>query len=189
MSAEREYSPPPPPPPPIYGIVAEFDSPEAILEAARRAHEAGYRDAEAYTPFAVQGLSQALGFKRSRVAAIVLAGAIVGCSGAFFMQWYANVLSYPWNIGGKPPNSWPAWIPITFELTVLCSALAAVIGMLALNRLPQPSHPLFNVPEFQLATRDRFFLCIEASDPKFDLAETRQFLEQFAPLRVSEVPR
>ena len=182
MSAEREQ-------PPIYGILAEFDSADAILDAARHVREAGYRDAEAYTPFAVQGLSQALGFHRSRVAGIVLGGAIVGCAGGFFMQWYANVLSYPWNIGGKPPNSWPAWIPITFELSVLCAALAAVIGMLGLNRLPQPSHPLFNAPEFQLATRDRFFLCIESSDPKFDLASTRHFLEQFAPLRVTEVPR
>jgi hypothetical protein len=183
VSAEQEHSSP------LYGIVAEFDSVGAILDAARHVREAGYRDAEAYTPFPVQGLSQALGFGKSWVAMLVLAGAIVGCSGAFFMQWYANVVSYPWNIGGRPPNSWPAWIPITFELSVLCAALAAVIGMLALNRLPQPSHPLFNVPEFQLATRDRFFLCIEASDPKFDLAATRQFLEQFSPLRVREVPR
>jgi hypothetical protein len=168
--------------------MAEFASPEAVLEAARRTAAAGYTRAEAYTPFPVEGLSAALGFRRTRVPLIVLLGAIVGAVGAFGMQWYANVLSYHWNIGGKPPNSWPAFIPITFELGVLGAAVSAVVGMLALNGLPQPYHSVFNAPRFTLASRDRFFLCIEAVDPMFDREATRQLLEQMQPIGIEEVP-
>jgi hypothetical protein len=172
----------------LYGLIAEFASPEAVLEAARRTAAAGYTRAEAYTPFPVEGLSAALGFRRTRVPLIVLIGAIVGAVGAFGMQWYANVLSYHWNIGGKPPNSWPAFIPITFELGVLGAAVSAVVGMLALNGLPQPYHSVFNAPRFTLASRDRFFLCIEAVDPMFDREATRQLLEQMQPIGIEEVP-
>ena len=171
----------------VYGLIAEFASPEAVLDAARRTRAAGYTRAEAYTPFPVEGLAAALGMRRTRVPLIVLVGAIVGAVGAFGMQWYANVLSYRWNIGGKPHNSWPAFIPITFELAVLGASLAAVFGMLLLNGLPQPYHSVFNAARFSLASRDRFFLCIEAADPKFDREATRSMLEQFAPVGIEEV--
>jgi hypothetical protein len=175
--------------PNIYGLVAEFAGADAIVAAAHKVRAAGYERAEAYTPFAIHGLSEALGFHHTRVPLLALLGGIAGALGGFFMCWYANVVSYPWNIGGRPPNSWPAFIPITFEMTVLGAGLTAVLGMLALNGLPQPYHPLFHLDRFQLATRDRFFLCIEANDPKFDLAATRAFLESLSPLTVMEVPR
>jgi hypothetical protein len=169
--------------------MAEFDAPEALREAAARVRAAGYTRAEAYSPFPVEGVTEALGFGRTRVPLIVLIGGIVGAVGAFGMEWYANVLSYPWNIGGKPPNSWPAFIPITFELGVLGASFAAVIGMLAMNKLPQPYHPVFNAPRFGLASRDRFFLCIEAEDPIFDAHATRRLLEEMGPVEVVEVPQ
>jgi hypothetical protein len=173
----------------LFGLAAEFSSPQAVLEAARRIRAAGYTRAEAYSPFPVEGLSQELGFGRTKVAMMALIGAIAGALGGYWMQWYANVISYPWNIGGEPPNSWPAFIPITFELGVLGAALAAVMGMLALCGLPQPYHPMFNLPQFSLASRDRFYLCIEATDPKFDLEATRRLLEELHPTTVAEVPQ
>lgn len=180
MEATREQT--------LFGLAAEFDSPERVLDAARKVYEAGYRRAEAYSPFAVEGLSEALGFHRSHVPPLVLAGAVTGAVGGFFMLWYANVISYPWNIGGRPPNSWPAFIPITFEMGVLFAGIVAAIGMLALNRLPMPYHPMFNVPNFGMATRDRFFICIERSDPQFDLEKTGEFLKTLGPLTIAEVP-
>jgi hypothetical protein len=176
------------PDPGLYGLATCFDSPEAVLEAARKVHEAGYRRAEAYTPFAVAGLSEALGFRKTGVPLIVLIGGMVGGIGGYFMLWYANVVSYPWNTGGKPPNSWPAFIPITFEMTVLGSALLALFGMLLLNGLPSPYHPMFRAPHFDLASQTHFFLCIEADDPRFDPAGTRRFLESLNGLAVVEVP-
>ncbi len=167
--------------------MAEFDQPEALVEAARRAHEAGYRRMDAFTPLPIEGLSEALGFHRTRLPFVVLVGGIFGCAGGFFLQYYASVISFPLNIGGRPYNSWPSFIPITFEMTILVSALTVVLGMLALNGLPMPYHPVFNVPRFELATRDRFFLCIEARDPKFDLEKTKQLLAELKAHGVYEI--
>lgn len=171
----------------VYGLLAEFEEGEALVTAARLAHAAGYRQMNGYTPFPVHGLSQALGQKASRLPLLVLIGGILGGSAGYFMQYYASVISYPINVGGRPLHSWPAFIPITFEMTVLGAAFAAFFGMLALNGLPHPYHPLFNVPAFSLASRNRFFLCIQAGDPLFDLKETRRFLEKLHA-RVHEVP-
>ena len=177
------------PRPPIYGLLAEFDSPTALVEAARRAYSEGYRRMDAYSPFPVEELAEAIGFKQTRIPLVVLLGGLFGCVGGFFMQYYANVIGYPMNVGGRPLNSWPSFIPITFEMTILAAALSAVLGMLALNGLPMPYHPLFHLPRFALATRDRFFLCIEATDPKFDTAATRQFLAALKPKEITEIPQ
>src|SRR5688572_17979753 len=174
--------------PKIYGLLAEFTDPEDLLAAARKAHAEGYRQMDAYTPFPVHGLTEAVGFKRTRLPIIVLMGGMTGCVSGFAMQYIANVWHYPINIGGRPLNSWPAFIIPTFEMTILFSAFAAVLGMLALNGLPQPYHPLFNVPAFELASRSHFFLCIEATDPKFDVDGVRRFIETVRPRSVSVVP-
>ncbi len=173
--------------PAIYGLMAEFDEPEQLLGAARKAYADGYRRMDAYTPFPIEGLAEAIGFHRNMVALIVLIGGIVGCLTGFFLQYYVAVINYPINVGGRPLNSWPAFIPITFELTVLFGALSAVLGMLALNGLPMPYHPVFNVPKFELASRNRFFLCIESEDPRFDREKTSGFLRGLKAGSVSEV--
>ena len=173
--------------PPLYGLMAEFDNAEALLKAAERAYVEGYRRMDAYTPFPVHGLSEALGMHHTRLPLLVLLGGIAGGVGGYGLQYWASVINYPYNIGGRPLHSWPAFIPITFETTVLVAAFAAVFGMLALNGLPQPYHPVFNVPRFELATRTHFFLCIEATDPQFDLDRTRTFLESLNPQEVAEV--
>ncbi len=173
--------------PAIYGLMADFDEPEQLLAAARKAYSGGYRRMDAYTPFPIEGLAEAIGFHRNMVALIVLIGGIVGCLTGFFLQYYVAVINYPINVGGRPLNSWPAFIPITFELTVLFGALSAVLGMLALNGLPMPYHPVFNVPKFELASRNRFFLCIESEDPRFDREKTAEFLKGLNAGSVSEV--
>ena len=173
----------------IYGLMAEFETHVELLEAAKKAHERGYRCMDGYTPFPVEGLPEALGLKRTRVPLLVLLGGIFGGVGGYFMEWYANVVSYPLNIGGRPMNAWPLFIPITFELTILCAALAGFFGSLAMNKLPQPYHPVFNVPRFERASIDRFFLCIEAADPMFDAVTTRAFLASMDAASISEVQK
>lgn len=173
----------------LYGLVAEFNDAESILAAAKKAHEAGYTKMDAYTPFAVEDLDEALGMQPTRMGWVVLCMGLTGALVGFFMQLYANASYYPLNIGGRPLNSWPNFIVITFEMTVLFSAFTAGLFMLGRNGLPRPYHSIFNTPGFENATRDKFFLCIEARDPKFDLAETRTLLESLEPNRVSEVER
>ena len=171
----------------LHGVVAEFDTPEAVIGAANRAREAGYKKMEAYTPFPVTGLDEALGMTNTRLGWVVLLAGITGGLTAFAMQYYANAIFYPLNIGGKPLNSWPNFIVITFECTILFAAFTAGLFMLARNGLPQPYHSIFNTPNFGAATRDHFFLCIEASDEKFDPEEIGEFLQTLSPLRVSKV--
>jgi len=168
----------------LYGVMAEFASAERLLAATRKAREAGYV-VEAYSPFPIEGLAEATGFRRNWIPAIVLGGGLAGGIGGYFMQWYSAVISLPINSGGKPPHSWPEFIPVTFELTVLIAALAGVIGMLALNGLPQLRHPVFNVREFDLASRNRFFLCVRGA--RIDAA--REFLGELHPVGVWDVPR
>ena len=174
--------------PAIYGILAEFDSSTDLVYAARAAYAAGYRKMDAYSPFPIEEASEAIGFHKSRVPLIVLLGGLLGGLSGFGLQYWINVISYPLNIGGKPYNSWPAFIVPTFEMTILFAGLAGVFGMFALNGLPMPYHPLFNVDRFSAVTRDKFFLCVEAADPKFDVVDTQRFMESLKPLSISEVP-
>jgi hypothetical protein len=171
----------------IYGLMAEFDDPTSLVAATERAHREGYRCMDAYSPFPIEELHEALGARHTRLPLIVLIGGLCGCIGGYALQYWSSVMAYPLNIGGKPLHSWPAFIPVTFECTILVAALSAVLGMLALNKLPQPYHPVFNVPRFALASRNRFFLCIESVDPKFDLERTREFLTTLKPREVSTI--
>ena len=173
---------------PVYGIMAEFASAQALVDAAKRTHEAGYQRIDAYSPFPIEGLAEEMGFHRNSVPLVVLIGGIVGGLTGYLMQYWMSAVDYPLNIGGKPPNSWPAFIVITFEMTILFAGVSAVLGMLALNGLPMPYHPVFNVPRFALASKDRFFLIVFSSDPKYDPAGTRNFMEGLAPRSISEVP-
>jgi Protein of unknown function (DUF3341) len=174
---------------PLYGVIAEFDSPAALLVAARRARAAGYRRLTAYSPFPIDDLPEALGYSESTgIRPIVLVGGIVGALSGYLLQWWTSAVDYPINVGGRPYNSWQAFVPIVFELMVLFGALSALVGLFVLNGLPMPYHPVFNVPGFEGATRDRFFLCIQARDPRFDRDDARRFLATLDPLEVSDVP-
>lgn len=171
-----------------YGMLAEFASAEQLLEAARRTRAAGYRRIDAYAPFPVQGLVEALGPHRDRIPLITLIGGVLGGAGGYFMQWYSAVIAFPINVGGRPEHSWPSFIPVTFELAVLGAALFAVCGMLLLNGLPQLYHPLFNVEAFELASRNRFYLCVRCTDRKYDAVDVERHLESLDPLLVQDVP-
>jgi hypothetical protein len=173
--------------PQLYGVLAEFETAQQLMHAAEKVRDAGYKHMDAYAPFPVEGLSEALGLGRNKVALVTLLGGLCGGLGGFGFEYWVNVVSYPMNVAGRPLNSWPAFIPVTFELTVLGAALSAVFGMLALNGLPRPHHPVFNLQRFARASTDRFFICIEASDPKFHLADTARFLEGLHPQHVTEV--
>ena len=173
--------------PKIYGLMAEFEHSHGLVEAARRAHHEGYRRMDAYSPVPIEELHDALHMHDNRLPKLVLTGGVLGGLGGYGLQYWVSTIAYPLNVGGRPQHSWPAFIPVTFELTILAAALTAVLGMLALNGLPQPFHPVFNVPRFALASRNRFFLCIEARDPKFDLHATRAFLEELNPREVTTV--
>jgi len=166
---------------PIYGLLAEFEQPEELVDAVRRARAAGYRKMDAYTPFPIEHLAEELGFHRTALPLVVFIGGLIGCAGGFFLQYWISALDYPLNIGSRPLNSWPSFIPVTFELTILFAALFAVLGMLGLNGLPMPYHPLFNSPRFALASRNRFFLCIEAGDRQFNRETTAKFLSELNP--------
>jgi len=167
--------------------MAEFDNPTDLVAAARRTYGAGFRRINGYSPYPIEELSEAIGFTHTYLPIIVLIGGVLGGLGGFFMQYWMEVINYPLNVGGKPYNSWPAFIPITFECTILVAAFSAVLGMLALNKLPQPYHPVFNAPNFALATRDSFFLVIEAKDPKFDHDEVVRFLKSLEAREVADV--
>jgi hypothetical protein len=171
----------------LYGLMAQFEEHEQVLSAARRAYAAGYRQMDAYSPFPVEGLAEALGHTYTSVPLFTLIGGMMGGLGGYFMEWYSMARLYPINVGGRPLQSWPNFIPVTFELTILVASLSALTAMLLLNRLPQLYHPVFNVPDFRRASIDRFFLCIEATDPKFEPEETQRFLESLAPHDVAEV--
>ncbi len=161
----------------VFGIMAEFDNQEDLLKACANARDAGFKNMDAYTPVPIHGLTDALGWDDNSVQRIVFVCAILGMTLGFGLMYYITMIAYPMNIGGRPWFSWPAFVPPTFETTILLSAFGAVFGMIALNGLPMPYHPVFNNPRFIMASSDRFFLCIEAEDPKFDLASTRKFLE------------
>ena len=171
----------------IYGLMAEFEDATSLVAATRRAHEQGYRRMDAYSPFPIEELHHALGSRHTRLPLIVLIGGLVGCIGGYALQYWSSVIAYPVNIGGKPLHSWPAFIPVTFETTILVAALSCVLGMLALNGLPMPYHPVFSVPRFALASRNRFFLCIESKDKAFNIDGTRRFLESLGAREVSVV--
>jgi hypothetical protein len=173
---------------PIYGMMAEFDSASDLVAAARKTHGAGYQKIDAYSPFPVEELAEAIGFHTNRVALVTLIGAAIGGLSGYLMQYWIATISYPINVGGRPYHSWPSFIVVTFEMTILFGGISAVFGMLALNGLPMPYHPVFNVPRFAMATKDRFFLIVFSTDPKYNPTGTRQFLENLNPRSIAEVP-
>ena len=172
-----------------WALMAEYESAEALVAAAQAAHDAGYRRAEAYSPYAIEGLAEALGARRSRIPAFTLVGGLVGGLGGYFLQWYAAVVSYPEEVGARPLHSWPMFVPVTFETTILFAAFTAFFAALVGNGLPRLAHPIFDAPDFDLATRNRFFLCLRTDDPVFDEVRAVALLDSTAPLRRAEVAR
>ncbi len=173
---------------PSYGLMAEFDSAQELVVAAHKAHEAGYQKLDAYSPFPIEGLAEAIGFHKNRVALVVLIGGIVGGLSAYALQYWVAAITYPTNVGGRPYHSWPSFIIVTFELTILFAGVSSAVGMIALNGLPMPYHPVFNVPEFAQASENKFFLVVFSSDPNYDAARTRSFLAGLSPRMIAEVP-
>jgi hypothetical protein len=173
--------------PKLHGVVAEFATPDALLKACRKARAAGYQRMDAYTPYPMEEIADSIGFEKTRVPLLTLCGGILGGLSGFLLQFWVHTSAYPLNVGGRPLNSWPSFVIITFEMTILFAGITAVVGMLTLNGLPQPYHPIFNHPRFVAASRDRFFLCIEAADPKFDLVQTTSFLQATEAVDVAEV--
>jgi hypothetical protein len=173
--------------PTLYGLMAEFDTPGKLVKAAERVRLAGFKNFDAYSPIPIEELSEAMGLRRTRLPLIVLLGGIGGGLAGYGLEYWSQVIAYPMNIGGRPFHSCPHFIPVTFETTVLGAALSAFVGLWLLNGLPQPYHPVFNVPAFDRASRDRFFLVIETSDPRFDAHQTRKFLGELSPVGVSDV--
>ena len=173
---------------PVYGLMAEFANPTDIVAAAKRTHEAGYRKIDAYSPFPIEELAEAIGFHRDGVALVTLVGGLLGMFSGYLLQYWIHAINYPINVGGRPFNSWPAFIVVTFEMTILFAGLSAVFGMLALNGLPMPYHPAFNVERLVFASKDRFFLIIFSSDANYDAVATRRFLESLEPRSIAEVP-
>lgn len=172
----------------LYGLLAKFETPEDLVAASRRVYEAGYRKFDAYTPYPVEGLSQAMQLKPSPIPYLVLAGGIIGGITGFGMQTFATVFDYPLNIGGRPLFSWPAYIPITFEMIILLAAVTGFLGLFFFTRFPEPYHPVFRSEDFnQHASQDGFYLGIEAADPQFDLDRTRRFLTEAGSVQVSEI--
>lgn len=172
----------------LYGVIGRFDDARELVRASRRVHAAGYRRLDAYSPYPVHGLARAIGFRSTRLSWIVLLGGLAGAAGGFALQYWITVIEYPLNVGGRPLNSWPAFMPVTFETTILVAALSAVLGMLALNGLPRPHHPLFAIPQFDAVARDGFFLCVEARDPQFKKQEVRNLLAECGAKEVIDVP-
>jgi hypothetical protein len=173
--------------PDLYGMMAEFETPTELVHAARAARDAGYQKIDAFSPFPVEELDDVLDLHDRRLPLLVLIGGVLGGLAGYALQYWTSVYAYPLNVGGRPLHSWPAFIPVTFEMTILGAALSVVLGMLAVNGLPMPYHPVFNVPRFALSSRDRFFLCIKATDPLFDRDSTRRFFERLVPRQVSEI--
>jgi hypothetical protein len=171
----------------LYGLLAEFDDPDLLARAARHLRRLGYRRVEAYSPYPLEELPEALGLGRTWIGLVVLVGGMLGGAAGYALQVYVSVVAYPLNVGGRPLHSWPAFVPVTFEMAILGAAAAAVLGMLFMNGLPRPHHPLFNVPDFARASQDGFFLAVEATDPRFDLRKTRVVLQAAGALSVSEV--
>jgi hypothetical protein len=172
----------------VYGLMAEFDNPTDVVHAAQRVHEEGYRQIDAYSPYPIEELSEAIGFHKNRVPLAVLIGGLLGATGGTLLCYWVSAIAYAENIGGRPLWSWPAFIPVAYECTILVASISAVVGMILMNGLPQPYHPVFNAPRFELASRDHFFVCIESADPKFDLDQTRAFLASLGARSVEEVP-
>ncbi len=171
----------------IYGLLAEFDSTTEVVEAAEKVRDAGFTKTDAFSPFPIHEMDEAFGIKRTILPYLVFGGGIVGLALGLGLQVYTHVIEYPIIVGGRPHFSLPSFVPPTFELTILLAAFTAVFGMLFLNGLPQPYHPVFNVPRFNLATREKFFLLIKSTDEKFDYEETRSFMESLKPQEVFDV--